>query len=806
MIRRAHVSHLVLGFAVGTTGCGDPGSGAESDPSESILLELGACKRRAGSEPFAGRVFTGIESPPGADEDRCARAPRDLVYEVHQEGVGKDADSITFEEGALSPDEEDELTRPWLHVGRDARLVQVFWGGTDESGRSFRGRRVERIHGSPAVPDPLPRARNEITDDLGQALAQAAPDSLIGVVISVHSSRRQVPLPAVAGRPEDTDDLARHNAALEARAIAAAARDSGFESEVTPIVRAIEAAGGRVNGLIAAARTIDATLPSGQVAKIAALATVDQVSAVHQLTGAATIALGWDSDGSMQGALDNDHVGQVAFGYIGEVDGGDPIKVAVTEAWGLEDEACMFDDGTDLDTCDPAEKLKRRYKCTNACNNVNYSNADEEGGSDPGHGTKVTSILAGAYNAGQSNPNSGTEPVLDADWRELATGMVRMADVDYAQALDGTALTRAYGCLGGDTTQGPLCREVEVVNTSMGWIDGGRCLLTSSHPYEDALEHLWDDGVLPVVCAHNDRIGTQCRVRHPGTTPMAFTVGAVDGDSTLAYEDWPMADLSAFGGADGMFGSTQATGSISVIDLVAGGDMTYRTARQLGNDGGTIETTAGAAATSFSTPLVSGVAALVKEYRLDTGDTWINQAGFLEAHMLAMGDRYSSGNGPAGCAFGGYSVCGFDKGAGAGRVKLQAPTNWQWAASAATFTGTSSAHTSEFTMAIPSGSKMVKCMMTQREPMENKSNFSLVGLSVKIRDKVGGQCVVNSGSTNFNRVDAYFDTKHHVTVLASEVSIGNRCADVDLDPSILSSDGAVTTYTYCYTSPQLEQP
>jgi hypothetical protein len=355
---------------------------------------------------------------------------------------------------------------------------------------------------------------------------------------------------------------------------------------------------------------------------------------------------------------------------------------------------------------------------------------------------------------------------------------------------------------------------VDVVNSSLGWVDF--CDLNSDFSEENALEWLWDDEVLTVVGAGNIRSGSSCRVQTPADTPLAFTVGGLQGDSSAEYDDWGMWAVSAsvgspWGGIDGTFGSVSKTGTISGIDLVADARVVYVTARVPGNNGGgdngepgTIAPSGVGEGTSLAAPQVAGAAALITEYRLDMGHTWITQAGFLEAHLLAMGDRYSTGNGPSGCVSGDRLVCGADLRSGLGRLKFQKPATWSWYAVENTFTSTSSAYTYEFSFAVPTGSDFVKCVLTQREPMQYKSNLSLVSLTMKIRDKVGGECVVNSGTTNWTRGEAYWDTKHHVTTLDSEVNIENRCADIDLDPIYLSSDNFVNTHTYCYTNTSLE--
>lgn len=802
----AEPARLALIVAAGATACGEYSNVTTTDQhretNASLRLALEVCEQEGDDDPLAG--LTGIVAGEAvAPEKACPRAERRTIYEVQREGFGRVADSIIYEEGSLSPEDRERLARPWLYADRADALVEGFWGGTDESGRIVRGHRVELIDAPPAaraLPQP---SRHEITIDLTKVLAAAVSEKPVNIVIRVHTTLRHTPLPRI---PDRGDDLDAYNRALEARAAASAVRKVAFESEAEPIVKAVESSGGTVRGFNASVRAIYASVPPSAVPALAALAKVDRVSAEHHLVGGADIAIGYDDDGSTPGNLDNNHIGQVAFDYTGENGSQSPIEVAVTEAWGLEDEACMFDDDSATgDACDPTERLKRKYKCSASdCNSVgDYTDTDELG--EDGHGTIVTSVLAASYTQGQTNPNTTGEPPLDADWRQLATGIAREVTVDYAQVGTGSGLAHAYGCLGGDTGEDGECREVDVVNSSLGFSDAPEfCSLTSSYDYEDALETLWDDDVLPVVCAHNQGSGSACRVINPADIPMAFTVGGLDGDDAPGYDDWGMYSGSPRGGANGTFGSTNKTGTISVIDLVADADADYHTTRQPGYPGGTILPTSGWAGTSFAAPLVAGAAALLTEYRIDTGDTWINDAGFIEAHLLAMGDRYSTGNGAPSCVLGGYSICGFDQRSGLGRLKLQAPTNWQWTAYKLTFNSIASSATYEFSLPIPDNSAMVKCVMTQREPMAHKANLSLVALVMTIRDKVGGQCVVNSGSSNWTIGEGYWDTKHHVTILDSQVNIENRCADIDIDPAILSSDGSVTTYTYCYTSPQLE--
>ena len=472
----------------------------------------------------------------------------------------------------------------------------------------------------------------------------------------------------------------------------------------------------------------------------------------------------------------------------------EPLRVHLLDDYGLGNS----------DECDTDERLKGRFTCSAAsCSSTgNFVN-------ESSHGTIVTSIIAADYLQGQGASEFGGLP---AGWEARASGFAKEAEIHYYDVGSESTIVNAYDCAGGDTTVDDDCHEMDITNTSLGWI-GGRCNPASQRASEAAVENLWDEGTLPVILAHNQGGHPTCKTIGPGDIPKAFTVGALAASSTKDYEDWSIASYSNNGGADIKVGGAIREGTMSITDLVATGNPNYVTSRD-SNGVGDIKTGYNGQGTSLAAPQVAGAAALVRDWMLALNNNWIKYPGRLHVQMLGMGDRGSTKSGGAtwpGCLSSGRIKCGADTYFGLGRLKLKRPdlrSTWTH-----TFTGSTPDPYKKQAfggLSMPSDTKMVKCVMQQREDMVNsgggggKDDISLIGLWVKVRAKHNGKCVLGRGTLKYYRWEALYDDKHMVAILDSEVNLGNRCLEVEFDRVHLSSDNYVTTHTFCYSDDQLD--
>lgn len=211
--------------------------------------------------------------------------------------------------------------------------------------------------------------------------------------------------------------------------------------------------------------------------------------------------------------------------------------------------------------------------------------------------------------------------------------------------------------------------------------------------------------------------------------------------------------------------------------------------------------------TSISTPLVAGLAALVKDLFIANGVPWVNYPGALQTVMLAMGDRHYSTD-PANTA---VSTVQRTNGAsdlyGLGRAKLrllnltgtgpmgQARTKMQ------EVTFASNSADSAFLAwgtPLPAGTKLVKCVMLQLEDASETAAhvFSDIDLSIKVREPTGSFCTL-SGTLVSTTTDASHDVKSMVAT--SGASLAGRCVEVLLDKVAVPTSG-ITTRTFCYAA------
>ena len=752
-----------------------------------------------------------IAGTAGAGSDSQLTAPTvPERTEVLYEGVSseRNGETVAFEErGSWSLDLWRRVARPWDYIKDGLVYDEEAWAVGDDVERGERGYRVELSVAKPveAVYRGVPAGEAFYDPALEAALRKAQRAEPVRILIKLDAPNAPdlplVPRPGTLSVADHLDAVALRREAL--RELEGQGRRS---KERLAVAAVVESFGGRLVRAYPRTHWLAVEVPAEAVD---ALRQLDDVARLHLDDVAEPQGL---SLAELRGPDYTDATRFRAAGYHGEYGSNANLIVGVAEVDGIEDEVCFLDDVGNVDTCDTDERLKKKFTCTagGGCSSTNNYSFSQEAS----HGTVVTSIIAADYTqnqAGGVNVGGG----LPAGWEEDATGFAKEVDVHYyrftgSSSNQATAVECAQGIGSG-------CSEVDVFNSSNGY-SSGSCDPTSSTTLEDEIEDLWDDGVLPVISAGNNGGGvnnTSCTVMSPSDTPKAFAVGGLEASTTDDYHTWGrmnytsdgVAKSSARGGADIEVGGVIRQGTMSVVDLAAPGQGVDFVTNDDGANG-TVYPVYGARGTSVAAPMVAGAAISVKDWMLQSGNTWIDNPGRLHAMMLGMGDRGTLSGAATwpGCVDGDRIRCGADELLGLGRMKLRLFQNGQgmgpWGHWVRTKTITPTTpdpwRRIPFSNGIPSGAEMVKCVMQQREDMSSKDDISLIGLRLRIRSKVGGQCVTGQGSVHWTYYDALYDDKHMVAILDSDVNIENRCLEVELDKVILSSANSVTTHTYCY--------
>ncbi len=446
------------------------------------------------------------------------------------------------------------------------------------------------------------------------------------------------------------------------------------------------------------------------------------------------------------------------------------------------------------------------------------------------------------------NQNTGIAPEASL----VFFGQVADNDTD-----DGTTTAPAFADAFADA--GDLL--IDITNSSWTWstTSATSCSLRAIDPHELELENAFDDGVLNVVSAgnpnvpfcagnvgtpcnedsdctavggacdlnaavcNNDRGTTcdvdsdcgavggpciahksSCNIGSPADLPKAFAVNSLHGGEFNCFNGFGSTqlncyldpDYSANGGINAVSNGATCTGCASGI-AISTLNRFDGTTSSTGLHGTADATFNG---TSAAGPVVAGSAALVKDWLLASGQTWANSPGRLHTVMLAMGDRVHR-------PWAGLSTTqgvGTSALYGMGRMKLRlleganlAP--WSYNIVTPSFTAASADFIHiPFTTPLPTGTRMVKCVLNQYEDMSGKIEISRLDLELRLRDPVAGACS-SSGTLRYTWIDAGVEVKHMSAITATSTTLAGRCLEVTVDKEFVTPSG-ITASLFCYAA------
>lgn len=394
-----------------------------------------------------------------------------------------------------------------------------------------------------------------------------------------------------------------------------------------PVVEAITNFGGRIDYACQNAACLVATMPSGGITSIAAMAQVVQLDVLPQ-------TLPNDTEPNLQAppvivtgvtVRQGQQILQfIENGYdgngISDASEGDNVVVAIVETG----EGYANHDG--FRESGPTSSFRYatgggstgKWQCTNmGCSAVNnFANPTT-------HATGAAGLAFGDVEQGQI-------PSIPAALRPTISGYAREAVAHLFSYTSGSVQTiDQIGSLSSAQ------RIPDIVSNSWGNTESPNC--SGNSATAQAANRLFEDGIAVFAAAHNfGGSANDCNVTAPGSAIGALTVGA----HLWGYEGDPNTVRTAgiYDNTEGKassWGGNESEGqNRSIVDITATGTR----ANKFNTSGGYSQTGV-ICCTSAATPQITGaVADFIDFYRASIGN-FIDNPGSLYANVLLMGDR-----------------------------------------------------------------------------------------------------------------------------------------------------------------------
>lgn len=806
-----------------------------------LALSLGApaCELGDADEASTELGLDAAQAPlvaaaePGATQERM-----ELVFASRVEET--DDRKIVRSEvvGEIDQDQRDRVARPYRFLDEPYVYVEEAWSRGADGGTTERGYRVWRQANTTPLKAQATSGPPTINKNVAKHVAGAGAEEILELDLKL----RDFPEWNVPLAPRGTDmSPADVQAQMERRARAIAEREALFDSMAAGTVRQVEAAGGSVVARHRKGGWLSVKVPFaafGALAKSGALARID---GPYDKTGGPEWGLG---EGREAAYMDADRF--LDAGYDGEEPNagrhsyGD-VVIGMNESGGYESGACGFRDGAG---CSSATRIAATYRCDdpdsdgNLCEpgsvDTNSSYINDEGNLVyvDSHGTATTSVALADYMDGQGNGKelndsswASSTCTSSADcagqpceaglcahsstWERNRTGMAPEARAVLFGLVKSGSTEQSFTDMFDDT----IDLHLDISSNSWSW-GTPDCDVESSSALEDEIENAYDDGVLVVFSAGNQNgdDAASCTMSDPADTPKALAVNAYDAaladcqnnPSTRCLLDRDSckdgAGCSARGGGDVVVaGRGLVADAVRIVDLVAPNMVTNHTTHSTPGNDGIPANSSRFAGTSAAAPHVAGLAAVVKDWYLANGQSWVNSPGRLHTIMLAMGDRHFSDDPSSGTEWTHQLAATPDYWYGVGRARLRLLENgagmgpWANHFASYTFSGQGTVTYYPFgTEALPAGIELVKCVANHAEDMSSKSSISELKLTVNVLPNAGASC---TGTPELTRISNNYDMKKVAAL--SGYTFTDRCVQVQIQAENVTAQG-VNAQVMCY--------